>query len=87
MARFGGDEFALLLPETDLTTASEIADRICNAIQEAPFQTDAGDIYLSASIGITTATFEVGDLGALLARADAALYRAKQNGRGRYEAG
>jgi diguanylate cyclase (GGDEF)-like protein len=87
MARFGGDEFALLLPETDLATASEVADRICKAIQDTPFQTDAGDIYLSASIGITTATYEVGDLEALLARADAALYRAKQNGRGRYEAG
>jgi diguanylate cyclase (GGDEF)-like protein len=87
MARFGGDEFALLLPETDLVTALEVADRICKAIQEAPFQTDAGDIYLSASIGITTATYEVGNLETLLARADAALYRAKQNGRGRYEAG
>jgi diguanylate cyclase (GGDEF)-like protein len=87
MARFGGDEFALLLPETDLATASEIADRICHAIQSTPFQTDAGEIYLTASMGVTTATYEVGDLAALLARADAALYRAKQNGRGRYESG
>jgi diguanylate cyclase (GGDEF)-like protein len=87
MARFGGDEFALLLPDTDLATASEIAERICAAIQEVPFHTDAGEIYLSASIGVTTATYAVSDLATLLARADAALYRAKQNGRGRFEAG
>jgi diguanylate cyclase (GGDEF)-like protein len=87
MARFGGDEFALLLPETDLPTASEIADRICKAVQSTPFRTDAGEIYLTASMGVTTATYQVSNLATLLARADAALYRAKQNGRGRYEAG
>jgi PleD family two-component response regulator len=38
-------------------------------------------------MGVTTATYQVSNLATLLARADAALYRAKQNGRGRYEAG
>jgi diguanylate cyclase (GGDEF)-like protein len=87
MARFGGDEFALLLPDTDLATATEIASRICKAIQDTPFHTNAGEIYLSASSGVTTATFEVTDLDTLLERADAALYRAKENGRGSFEAG
>jgi two-component system cell cycle response regulator len=85
IARYGGDEFALLLPETDQATAVEIANRICNAIQETPFQTDAGEVCLSASFGATTVTQPTSDLPTLIARADEALYRAKRTGRGRSE--
>jgi len=80
IARYGGDEFALLLPETDQATAMEIASRICAVIQKTPFMTDAGEISLSASAGVSTTTDTVNDLATLVAHADAVLYQAKRRG-------
>jgi diguanylate cyclase (GGDEF)-like protein len=79
--RYGGDEFVILLPETDHHLAREIAERIRTSISESAIPTDAGPIYVSISIGITQATPDTSDLGLLLNKADQALYRSKQAGR------
>jgi two-component system cell cycle response regulator len=79
--RYGGDEFVILLPETDHHMAGEIAERIRASISDAPVLTEAGSISVSVSIGITEATGETADLGLLLNKADQALYRSKRAGR------
>ncbi|HEX5809342.1 MAG TPA: diguanylate cyclase [Anaerolineales bacterium] len=79
--RFGGDEFVILLPETDHSMAREIADRIRLSISEEPVTTDAGPVSVSISIGITEATRETADLGLLLNKVDQALYKSKRAGR------
>ena len=86
-ARFGGDEFSLLLPDTSVAAAGALAERIRAAMQ-APFELRSGvQLTLSLSIGVAAArpTRADRDLKSvaerLLAAADAALYRAKAAGR------
>jgi diguanylate cyclase (GGDEF)-like protein len=79
--RYGGDEFAIILPETTHEMAREVASRIQRSISEAKMMTDAGAVSVSVSIGVTEATPEAADLGLLLNKADQALYRSKRAGR------
>jgi two-component system, sensor histidine kinase LadS len=83
--RLGGDEFAVFLPETTLESASPLARRILGRVRETVVSTEHGEIRFTISIGI--AELHSGDTHAdhLLDRADAALYRAKNNGRDRSE--
>lgn len=81
LGRYGGDEFVILLPETDHPLAREVADRIRTSISDSPVITDAGSISVSVSIGITEATQDTADLGLLLNKADQALYKSKRAGR------
>ena len=83
-ARFGGEEFAVLLPETSLETAREAAERIRVALADAPIQTRRGALPVTISGGVAVLR-EGDDLAGLLAAADAALYRAKSSGRNRVE--
>jgi diguanylate cyclase (GGDEF)-like protein len=76
LARFGGDEFCALLPDTDAALARSVAERIQNAL-------GGGEIALTVSIGIAEWHPGAGDLTHLIALADAALYRAKEEGRDR----
>ncbi len=85
LSRYGGEEFVILLPETDLFTATEIAERIRRSVAEEPFQLGREAVRVTISLGVTRALPDTPDLQALLERADAALYRAKQNGRNRIE--
>ena len=82
VARFGGEEFVVLLPETALAPAQQLAQRIQAALRRAtPAQLPA----CTVSIGIASQQ-QVGEsLDSLLSRADAALYRAKDHGRDRIE--
>jgi diguanylate cyclase (GGDEF)-like protein len=80
--RFGGDEFAILLPETGSEDAIEVAERIRRAVAGDPVKMDSQDISVSASIGIATFDAErTSDWEQLLDEADQALYRAKAEGR------
>jgi len=79
LARFGGDEFAALLPETDLETARQVAQRLCDDAANTPVMEDGSGGTFSFSIGVTMLADEE---GALIRDADAALYDAKAAGRG-----
>jgi diguanylate cyclase (GGDEF)-like protein len=81
--RLGGEEFAVLLPETDLEEATLVADRMRGALSEAPLGLSGGvRISLTASFGI--AELAPGQSGQqLMSRADAALYAAKAAGKNR----
>jgi diguanylate cyclase (GGDEF)-like protein len=83
--RIGGEEFAALLPETDLNGAVSVAERLRQAIEASCLQTDKGTIHFSISIGVAQAAEKLNNMGDLLKATDRALYRAKENGRNRVE--
>jgi diguanylate cyclase (GGDEF)-like protein/PAS domain S-box-containing protein len=83
LARFGGEEFVILLPGLDGRGAEAVAERIRLAIAAAPVEVEGRGIPLTVSIGCATLGGSDGDLGALLKAADNALYQAKQLGRNR----
>jgi len=87
LARFGGEEFAIILPETSSNEAKQIAERIRLAIESTRLGFDNGniqEIHVTLSIGITNLMLG-DDINQLLSRADLALYQAKENGRNRVE--
>jgi diguanylate cyclase (GGDEF)-like protein len=85
LTRYGGEEFAILLPLTTVEGAFAVAERIRAAIADAPVEYEEEAIPASASIGVACYDNEVNpDL--LLRKADRALYRAKEAGRNRVEA-
>jgi diguanylate cyclase (GGDEF)-like protein len=80
LARFGGEEFLLVLPGTNRQGAWRCAERVREAIEHLPFETDAGALPVTISGGV--AEYVLGDtVDTLLARADGALYKAKGDGR------
>lgn len=82
IGRFGGEEFLVLLPGTDLEGAGLAAERLRREIERKPFTTQAGEIPCTASIGV--AEHQAGESpDRTIARADDALYRAKEKGRNR----
>lgn len=81
--RFGGEEFLILLVETDQEAAQAIAERIRAAIAGSPFETSAGSLRITASIGVAQMTPDMTGITHLIAHADQALYMAKQAGRNR----
>jgi diguanylate cyclase (GGDEF)-like protein/PAS domain S-box-containing protein len=82
-ARFGGDEFVLLLPETNQENACEVIERLRMALSAASIDLGGNPISVTTSWGITSLTNEHESLDTLLSRADRALYRAKETGRDR----
>jgi diguanylate cyclase (GGDEF)-like protein/PAS domain S-box-containing protein len=83
LARIGGEEFAVLLPDTDPAAASRVAERIRAAVEAlADESEELGRIRPTVSAGLAT-RIAGADIEALLREADAALYRAKQGGRNR----
>lgn len=83
LGRYGGDEFAILLPNADIHEAEEIAERIRRSVMEEAVQGPEGVIPIAISLGITQASADTNCLSDLLARADAALYSAKEKGKNR----
>jgi diguanylate cyclase (GGDEF)-like protein len=84
LARYGGEEFIFLLPETDIVCAMQAAERLRLNLEKVPFDTNAGPVWLTASLGVT-AFNRISDSSPdiLLERADQALYNAKNDGRNR----
>ncbi|MBE9227374.1 EAL domain-containing protein [Phormidium sp. LEGE 05292] len=84
IARFGGDEFAILLPEIDnINTAIQVADRILKALS-FPFQLQRNEVFINASIGVALGNYSYEQAEHILRDADTAMYRAKILGKGQY---
>ncbi len=81
LCRFGGEEFALILPHVGIDASRMLLDRLRTAIESMAVETDAG-VKLSVTISVGIAALE-GDItpGQLVARADQALYASKKAGR------
>ena len=84
-ARLGGEEFAILLPDTNRAEAHAVGQDIARRFTEAAVRHDGTGIAATVSIGLAEASGRDVDLAALLAAADRALYRAKTLGRNRIE--
>ncbi|MCP1453396.1 GGDEF domain-containing protein [Pseudomonas kilonensis] len=86
IARFGGEEFVLLVPNTSLTAGAKLAEALRLAIEACPFHFKGEPVTVTVSIGLTA--FKPGEHSDLvLKRADKALYRAKNSGRNHVELG
>ncbi len=82
--RFGGEEFVILLADTEKASAGVVAERIRARLAAAPIQYSGGAIAMTASLGIAAKPPRATEsLAALIDRADAAMYRAKRAGRNR----
>lgn len=79
-ARFGGDEFLVILPETDEEEAVVVAERIQAWLAENPLPTSRGKLAVGISIGVGSLQEGEPELGTMLARADAAMYTEKRAG-------
>ena len=82
LGRMGGEEFALWMPGVTLRDAKELVERVRRLVEKKPFDTPAGPVAITVSIGIT-AWQPIDNLVHLIDRADAAMYLAKQAGRNR----
>jgi two-component system cell cycle response regulator len=83
--RFGGEEFVVIMPETDMAIAAIVAERLRRRIASEAFaiQQGSGAISVTISIGIATLDTSDDNASSILKRADQALYRAKRDGRNR----
>ena len=82
IGRFGGEEFVVLLPDTDATQAKQVAERIRTTVQETTRKQEVDIPPMTVSIGVAEVLEET-RLEQIIHRADAALYKAKQSGRNR----
>ncbi|MEN9938966.1 MAG: hypothetical protein RLZZ387_5545 [Chloroflexota bacterium] len=87
LGRYGGEEFAVLLPNTGAEAALLVAERLRARIADTPITLDGGEIPVTVSVGVANAHAATRSLAALLDRADAALYAAKGAGRNRVVVG
>jgi diguanylate cyclase (GGDEF)-like protein len=85
LGRWGGEEFVALLPDAGFEDARQLSERVRRLVAERPV--DVGPMTVPATLSIGVAVFDPlrDDAGTLVARADAALYRAKAGGRNRVE--
>ncbi|MBV8234334.1 MAG: GGDEF domain-containing protein, partial [Acidimicrobiia bacterium] len=85
VTRFGGEEFALVLPRTPVQGTRRLADKVREVVADEPFA--AGSVSIPVTVSVGAAAYPDHGLSTvdLLAAADAALYRAKENGRNRVE--
>ncbi|MGE4166103.1 MAG: diguanylate cyclase, partial [Xanthobacteraceae bacterium] len=83
--RYGGEEFVVVMPETDKAVATMVAERLRRKIASEPFPIEGGakSIEVTISIGIAALNSAEDNAAAVLKRADQALYRAKRDGRNR----
>jgi len=83
--RFGGDEFIVILPDSNLAQSCKVAQKLWSLVRDEPFLLDGMAIVVTLSLGVSVSKADDADYNYMLKRADDALYRAKENGRDRYE--
>lgn len=85
VARYGGEEFTVVLPNTTPQVALERAQALCDAVMKMPSVSDGGNVHppVTISVGMACMPDDGQDANALVQNADAALYRAKRDGRNR----
>ena len=83
VARYGGDEFVVLLPETPASGAVGVADRIRRSMEQSPLTTRGGTVNATLSIGIAAYPTHGSDLESVLEKADQAMYASKSGGKNR----
>jgi diguanylate cyclase (GGDEF)-like protein len=83
VSRFGGEEFVILLPSTDLKGAQKIASKIREAVEEILIVADESVIRFTISLGLADIRSSDQNIEAILNRADKALYKAKESGKNR----
>jgi two-component system, cell cycle response regulator len=83
--RYGGEEFVIVMPETDMAVATTVAERLRRRVATEPFPIEHGKRHVEVTISIGIAALEAAEDNAttILKRADQALYRAKRDGRNR----
>ena len=85
VCRIGGEEFVIVLPNTNAEVAAKIADRMCRSVSAKPFNVGArtGPLSVTVSIGVAVVEGSTDTMEAIMKRADEALYSAKREGRNR----
>jgi diguanylate cyclase (GGDEF)-like protein len=86
LGRMGGEEFLVVLPDTDLEGGLQVAERLRACVAAARPVVDGVELQLSISLGVAQLRPTESGAASLVRRADAALYHAKDNGRNRVEA-
>jgi diguanylate cyclase (GGDEF)-like protein len=81
LARIGGEEFAIVLPETEFSAALQVAEKFRVAIEQSPLQFEDKSIPITMSFGVSARQQHDTSIEQILARADQALYTAKGAGR------
>jgi len=81
MGRIGGEEFSVILPETDIEGAMSVAERIRSTIEQTHIDNPKAEVKVTASFGLANFSGNKSTLEALMANADSALYQAKNSGR------
>jgi len=85
-ARYGGDELAIILSETENAMSIEVAERIRQSVQAYPYDFEGKRISVAMSIGVATIDESLVEKGRLIEKADNCLYKSKENGRNRVTA-
>ncbi|MGB0386880.1 MAG: diguanylate cyclase [Ardenticatenaceae bacterium] len=81
LGRYGGEEFAVILPQTELPAATQVAGRLRESVCKDPIKIKNGEVTVTISLGVARINDAIPTLDALLDQADAALFAAKEAGR------
>lgn len=81
VGRYGGEEFLVILPNTDSNSAVEISERVRQSIESIVIECDKQILSITISAGVSTLSYSETNIEQLIKRADKALYAAKENGR------
>ena len=70
IGRYGGEELVIFLPETDLETALQVAERLRNSVEQTPIRVSDKELHITVSIGVSGRNENTLDMETLIARAD-----------------